>query len=188
MRIRKTVGIGLILAAAGLLASCSDDPVATTDLIVIQLSGIKESDVVDGTVAKSKNISTEVANPYHAFLVEARRVLGRDPSTIRVESVQITLDGSTVGLSSFGELFNADARVFIDADVGGTVYVGTVNSPAGTGPVTLETTATEESLQPIFAALLSGDFRVGVRGTTLRTATDDFDARVDVRIGFAAYE
>ena len=188
MRILRLVGIGLILAATGVLTSCEDDPGVTTDLIVIQLSGIKEGDIADGIVAKSKNISTEVANPYHSFLEEARRAFGGDPSRIRVDTIQITLDGSTAGISSFGELFNADAQVFLDADTGGTVYVGTVSFPTGTGPVTLEVTSTDDALQSISDALMSGDFRVGVRGTTLRTAADDFDARVDVRIGFSAYE
>ncbi len=125
---------------------------------------------------------------FRGVAVDARRVLGGDPSQIRVESVQITLDGSTSGIASLGELFDGDAQVFIDADLGGTVYVGTINRPTGTGPVSLEITSTDENLAPIVAALLSGDFRLGVRGTTLRTAADDIDARIDVRIGFGAYE
>jgi hypothetical protein len=186
--VRRISSIGLALAATALLAACDEDPVVATDLIVIQLSGIKEGDVADGVVSKSKNVSTESGNPYHAFLVEARAVLGRDPSRIRVDAVQITLDGSTTGIASFADLFNADAEVFLDADVGGTVAVARVTGPTGTGPVTLEVVSTDETLAPIMAALLSGDFRVGVRGTTLRTSADDFDARVDVRIGFGAYE
>jgi hypothetical protein len=185
---KRILSFGLILAATGILAACDEDPVVATDLIVIQLSGIKQGDITDGVVSKSKNVSTESGNPYHAFLVEARAVLGRDPARIRVESVQLTLDGSTRGIASFADLFNADAEVYLDADVGGTVNVARVTRPTGTGPVELAVVSTDATLAPILAALLSGDFRVGVRGTTLRTSADDFDARIDVRIGFGGYQ
>jgi hypothetical protein len=185
---KKALTIGLMLAATGLLAGCDEDPVNATGRIVIELSGISQGDIVDGSVSNAKNVSTESGNPYHAFLVQANSTLGGDPARIRVEAAEITLDPSSTGVASFADLFNASAEVFLDADVGGTVVVARVNAPTGTGPVALEVVSTDDTLAPIMDALLSGDFQVGVRGTTALTSADDFDARIDVGIGFGAYE
>ena len=114
--------------------------------------------------------------------------LGREPSRIAVTMVQITLAGDSRGVASLADLFNGTVEVFLDADVGGTVPVARVSAPSGSGPIELEMVSDEASLAPILAALLATNFRVGIRGSTARTATDDFDARIDVRIGFAAFE
>mgnify|MGYP000684073182 CR=1 FL=1 len=178
--------LGGLLFGAG---SCDDDedPVARTDTIVIQLAGIKEGDIHDGVVEKDKNVTTEVGNPYGAFLDAARVALGRNPSRIEVTSVAITLGGDSRGVISFADLFVGETNVFLRADVGGTVYVARVTGPTGVGPVICEVIAGDSALAPIRDALLAGNFRVGIRGTTNRLPTDDFDARIDVRIGFAAY-
>jgi hypothetical protein len=181
-----------LVALAGLLfgaVSCEDDeePVAQTDTIVIQLAGIKEGDIHDGVVEKDKNVATEVGNPYGAFLQAARVALGRNPGRIAVTSVAITLGGDSRGVISFADLFVGETNVFLRADVGGTVYVARVTAPTGVGPLDCEVIAGDAALAPIRDALLSGNFRVGIRGTTNRLPPDDFAARVDVRIGFAAY-
>ena len=176
----------VVLSLAG-LAGC-ETPAASSDAIVIRLSGIKEDDVHDGVVEREKNVTTETSNPYAHFLADARAALGRDPSRIDVEAVSITLGGDTRGVVGFQELFSGETNVFLRDDAGGTVYVGRVASPSGVGPVECEVVSTEDSLAPILPALLSGTFRVGVRGPTARLATDDFDAKVEVSIRFAAFE
>jgi hypothetical protein len=179
----------LALAFLGLSAAgCDEDPVNATGRIVIELSGIKETDIVGGSVQKSKNVTTESGNPYGAFLHSARQTLGRDPSRIRVTATEMTLDPGTTGVASFAELFNGTVEVILEADVGGTVAVARVSAPTGTGPIAMGVIADDAALAPILAALLDGNFRVGIRGTTALTAADDFDARIDVGIGFAAYE
>jgi len=184
----KLVGRSLlvVLSLAG-LAGC-ESPAASSDTIVIRLSGIKEGDVADGVVEREKNVTTETSNPYARFLADARAALGRDPSRVEVDAVSITLGGDTRGVAGFQELFSGETNVFLRDDVGGTVYVGRVGAPSGVGPVECEVVATEESLAPILPALLSGAFRVGVRGPTNRLATDDFDAKVEVSIRFSALE
>ena len=178
------LAVGLGLTALG----CAEDPVTVSDRIVIQLSGIKESDITSGVVEKSKNVTTESGNPYGAFLQNARTTLGHNPSRIEVLMAQITLSGDSRGVISLEDLFTGEVNVFLDADVGGTVPVGRVTNPTGMGPVDCAIVSTESSLAPIMDALLSGNFRVGVRGPTNRLPTDDFDARLDVRIGFGAFE
>lgn len=176
-----------VLPLLGAVSCDDDEPVAETGTIVIQLSGIKQGDIHDGVVEKDKNVTTESGNPYGAFLQAARTALGHDPSRIEVTSVSITLGGDSRGVASFADLFSGETNVFLRADVGGTVYVARVTNPTGVGPVTCEVIADEAALAPIRDALLSGNFRVGVRGPTNRLPTDDFDARIDVQIGFAAY-
>lgn len=184
-RITVAVTLGFLVQ---ILAGCEEDPVGTTENIVIQLSGIKEGDIVSGVVEKSKNITTESGNPYGAFLQHVRTALGRNPSRIEVIRAEITLDDSSRGVISLADLFSGQVDVYLDADVGGTVPVARVTGPTGMGPVGCSIIATPDTLAPIMDALLSGNFRVGVRGATNRLPTDDFDARLDVRIGFAAYE
>jgi hypothetical protein len=185
----KGILTAFLVLSSVIPAGCDDDdPVSSTGEIVIQLSGIKEGDIVSGVVEKSKNVTTESGNPYGAFLTDARAALGGDPGRIEVTSARITLAEGSRGIAAFEALFDGDVDVFLSADVGGTVPVARVHAPTGSGPVTCEVVAGSSDLAPILAALRSGSFRVGIRGHTPRLETDDFDARVDVRIGFAAYE
>jgi len=177
----------LVLVALGAVAGC-EEPAATSDTIVIRLSGIKEGDIIDGFVEREKNVTTETSNPYAAFLADAREALGTDPTLVEVEAVSLTLGGDTRGVAGFEELFTGEVNVFLRTDDGGTVYVGRVTDPTGVGPVECELVAGDEALAPILPSLLDGSFRVGVRGATPRVAGDDFDAKVEVAIGFAAYE
>jgi hypothetical protein len=187
--IKKTIPVlAAALTAALALPACAEDPVLATDLIVITLSDINENDITSGVVEERKNISTESGNPYGEFLREARRILGRDPGRIRVESVQITLDGSSRGVDGFQDLFPGEVNVFLDASAGGTVYVGRTSAPTGMGPVVLSVISSDDSLAPIMDALLGGSFHVGVQGATHRLEHDDFDAGINIRIGFGAYE
>lgn len=184
---RRTFAIVLVALSAVALPACDDDPVASTGTIVIQLSGINEGDIRSGVVENSKNVTTETGNPYRIFLDEARTVLGRPPGRIRVTSASITIDGSSRGVASLADLFTGEVNVFLDANVGGTVPVARTTDPAGMGPVAFRIVAGDDDLAPIMTALLAGDFRVGVNGPTPRLPSDDFDARLDVRIGFSAY-
>jgi hypothetical protein len=177
----------LAVLALATVVGC-EEPAASSDTIVIRLSGIKEDDIRDGTVEEEKNVTTEVSNPYAQFLADSRAALGADPSRIEVETVAITLGGDSRGVLGFQELFTGTVDVFLRTDDGGTVYVGRVENPAGVGPVECEVAAGETELAPILPSLLAGSFRVGVRGATPRVATDDFDAKVEIAIRFASFE
>ena len=63
----------LVVLSLSALAGC-EDPAATSDTIVIRLSGIKEGDVADGVVEREKNVTTEVSNPYAQFLADAKKI------------------------------------------------------------------------------------------------------------------
>jgi len=175
------------LVALGAVAGC-EEPAATSDTIVIRLSGIKEDDIVDGFVEQEKNVTTESSNPYAQFLDDAREALGVDPTRVEVEAASITLGGDSAGVAGFDQLFTGEVNVFLRTDDGGTVYIGRVTDPAGVGPVECDVIADDEALAPILPSLLDGGFRVGVRGATELTAADDFDARIEVSVRFAAFE
>lgn len=184
---KNTIRGILVVLALGAVAGC-EEPAATSDTIVIRLSGIKESDIVDGFVEREKNVTTESSNPYAQFLSDAREALGTEPPEVRVEAASLTLGGDSRNVAGFEELFTGEVNVFLRTDDGGTVYVARVTDPAGVGPVECEVIADDEALAPILPSLLDGGFRVGVRGATVRTATDNFEARIEVSIRFAAYE
>lgn len=177
----------VLLLLPGVLG-CGDDPVSATGRIVIRLSGMNEGDIVGGTLEEMKNISTESGNPYAAFVRDAEAALGREPGRIDVTAVQITLSGDSRGVAGLEEVFTGPVDVFLEADVGGRVAVGRVTNPTGTGPVDCSVVSSSATLDAIRAALLSGSFRVGVSGSTPRTPTDNFDAQIDIGVGFAAYE
>jgi hypothetical protein len=169
------------------LAGC-EEPAATSDTIVIRLSGIKEDDIREGVVEKEKNVTTEVSNPYAQFLADARAALGTDPTSVEVEAVTLTLAGDSRGVLGFEDVFSGEVNAFLRTDDGGTVYIGRVDRPTGVGPVECEIVADTDALAPILPSLLDGVFRVGVRGATDRVATDDFEAKIEVAVQFSAYE
>ncbi|MDI7266505.1 MAG: hypothetical protein QME96_00750 [Myxococcota bacterium] len=182
-RLFPFLSVGLLAALA-----CDDDPVAETNVVVVTLGGIKENDIRSGVIEESKGISTQTGNPYNQFIQTARARLGGNPGRIDVTAVSFTLDADSRGVASFADLFTAQVDVFFDAgSAGGTVNVGRVNAPTGTGPVNCELVADEYELAPIQDALLGGNFRVGIRGMTNRLTTDNFEARINIRLGFAAY-
>ena len=183
MRIALSSALLVLVAGAG-----CETPAATSDTIVIRLSGIKADDIRDGVVEAEKNVATELTNPYARFLADARAALGADPTSIEVEAVSITLGGDSRGVIGFQDLFAGEANVFIRTDDGGTVYIGRIDEPTGVGPLEAEISAGPDEFAPLMPELLQGTFRVGVRGATSRLATDDFDAKVEVAVRFAAYE
>lgn len=187
-------GFGRALLAGGLMAvaGCGDasgtaDPntVSYSGPVNVRLDKFKDSDVRNNAFDSDKDINSESGNPYGAFLRGARTALGRDPAAVVLDRVTFTLAADTRGVTAFEQILTGTAVVYL-ATSSVTVNVGTAVMPTGAGPVTVQVTAGRAELAPINAALLNGNFKVGIRVPASPTRPMSFDARVSTTFYFRA--
>lgn len=178
--------LGLMVAGA---SACGEDPSNVSDQIGIKLS-LKEGDVTGSTVETRKNISTETSNPYAAFLEAVKAEYGdQTPSEIRVEKVVLQLVDAKDDVAVLEDLFNGKVEVFLAPDDAAVGYiVGTIDSPTGSGPHDMERATEAGDLVNFLDTMLAGSFRVGIRGSTPRSANDKFTGELTATLSFAAYE
>ncbi|MBA3539415.1 MAG: hypothetical protein H0T79_07275 [Deltaproteobacteria bacterium] len=171
-----------------LLASCSDDPVSYSAPVSINLKA-KSGDVSGTTVSEEKGINTESGNPYGAFVTDATRRLGRDPGSISIEEVTLTLGAQSNNVVTLQEVYSGDVDVaFIIDDSNNTYDVGHVIDPAGVGPVGVDVNF-EGVSEVDYTKLLKGSFKVVIRGTAaVGFASKGAEADLQVSFTFAAFE
>ncbi|MBL8786777.1 MAG: hypothetical protein JNJ59_17860 [Deltaproteobacteria bacterium] len=178
-----------VLAALGVLAlgigACGDDPVAYSETVSLKLSGIKNGDIKNGQAEEEKEISTESGNPYGEFLKNAKAALGgKDPGAIELVSAFVRVHSDSKNVSALEAVFTSLELFLTTSNT--TLPVGTVANPSGTSiAVSLDENIDYE---PIFANLLAGSFKGGVRGPTVATPPADFDLRLTLDLKFTAYE
>lgn len=151
----------------------------------VRLDKFKDGDVRNGAFDSDKDINTESGNPYGGFLRDARASLGRDPAAVLLERMTFTLASDTRGVTGFEQFLSGTAVVYF-ANSSVTVNVGTAVMPTGAGPVTVQITAGRAELAPINAALLSGNFKVGMRVPAAAGRPGSFDARLSTTLYFRA--
>ncbi len=181
--------LGTMLAA--MVVGCGAD--GSTDLnaagysgpVNVRLDKFKDGDVRNEAFDSDKDINTESGNPYSAFLRDARTALGRDAAAVLLDRMTFTLANDTRGVTAFEQIFAGTAVVYF-ATSSVTVNVGTAAMPTGAGPVAVTVTASRADLLPINAALLSGQFKVGVRVPAAAGRPASFDARVSTTLYFRA--
>jgi hypothetical protein len=158
----------LLLAAP--LVACNN-PVSFSTPVGINMKA-KSGDVMTGAITESKDITTESGNPYGAFISDAMMKLGgKNPSTIEVNSLTLTLGGNSTGVTTLDQVFTGTVDVaFITNDTNITYDVGTISNPTGVGPVNLGVTFDYSKVsaadQPKF---MTGSFKVVLRGTAQGT-------------------
>jgi len=168
----------------GALASCGDDPVAYSETVSVKLSGIKNGDIDNGQASEDKNINTESGNPYAAFLKNARAKLGRDPSAVEISKATVQVHADSKNVSTIDAVF--DSFEFFIANSATIIPAGSVADPRGTSvavPI-----FDDLDYEPVFASMLSGDFKVGVRGPTVPLPPADFELKLTIDLKFVAYE
>jgi len=183
---RRPLIAGLIAISLAFFSSaCGDDPVAHSETVSLKLSGIKAGDIKNGVASEEKNINTESGNPYGEFVKNARAALGgKDPGAIELVSAYVRVHAESKNVTAIEQVF-ADLELFL-SDSQTTLPVGTLTAPTGSSvKVPLDDTLDYE---PIAATLLSGDFKVGVRGTAVDTLPTDFELKLTLDLKFTAYE
>ena len=173
-----------------LLAACGDDPVNFSQPVGINLKA-KSGEVSNNVISDDKGITTESSNPYGAFVSEAQRKIGADPSLIDVDGLTLVLGAQSTGVTKLEEIYTGDVDVaFIMNDTNNTYDVAHVMNPAGVGPVDMDTSFDAESVSDVdFAKFLSGSFKVVIRGSAAADfTTKGADATLLLTFTFAAFE
>ncbi len=172
----------LLLALIG-AAGCADEPVAYSETISTKLSGIKDGEIANGTASTDKNINTESGNPYAEFLRTARsRLGGRDPGSVTPTSITVRVSSDSKNVALLEQVFTTLEVFFADSKT--TIPVARLTVPVGTSAVVPLLTLV--NYEPIADSMLSGDFKVGVRGTTVDPAPSDFELKLTLDIVFRA--
>jgi hypothetical protein len=181
--------LGSMLAA--LMAGCGADgatdanTAAYSGPVNVRLDKFKDGDVRNESFDSDKDINTESGNPYAGFLRAARAALGRDAAAVVLDRMTFTLASDTRGVTAFEQIFAGTAVVYFVSS-SATVIVGSAVMPTGPGPVSVQVTASRTDLLPVNAALLSGQFKVGVRVPAAPGRPASFDARVSTTLYFRA--
>ena len=180
-RHRRESFLGLCVLV--LMTGCGS-PLAVSDYISLKLSGIKDGDIRNGQVSEEKNVNTEEGNPYSEFLrVVGEELDGAAPSRIEVESVGLQVHSDSKGVSDLETVFQS-LEVFVAT--GETIAtVGYIEVVSGS-TVTLDDIQ-NGSLDTVQAALIEGNFKMGVRGTVHETLPDDFELKISMDVQFSAY-
>lgn len=179
------------ILALVLLAACGDDPVNYSAPVGIELKA-KSGDVAANAINEEKNITTESGNPYGAFVAEAQRKLGKDPSSIDVDKVTLTLNvAKSMGVSAMEQVITGDVAVqFIMNDTNNPFTVAHFASPTGVGPVDGQVAFDPGAVGPAdFTKLLGGSFKVAMAAPPATDfATKGAEASLTVTFTFTAFE
>ena len=185
---KRAAGLSPLLCLAA-LAGCGDDPVAYSAPVGINLN-VKSDDTRNSAVASDKNINSESGNPYAAFVSEARRRLGRDPSRIGVSSLTLLLGGQSTGVTTLDQVFagRVDA-LFVMNDTNNSFNVGHADSVRGGGPVAFQIDFDSAAVVGVDRdKLLGGSFKVTIRGAAATTfVAKGSTANLQLTSTFAAY-
>jgi len=116
------------------LAACGTDPVSYSAPVGINLK-VKSGDVLSNAISDQKGITTESGNPYGAFVSDAQRKLGRDPTRIEIDQLTLTLGAQSTGVTKLEEVYTGDVDVaFIMNDTNNTYDAGHVMNPMESAP------------------------------------------------------
>ncbi len=180
----------IVLSGSLLFAACGDDPVSYSAPVGINLKA-KSGDVSGTAISEDKNITTETANPYGAFVSSATAKLGRAPGRIEVDRATLVLGAQSTNVARLEDVFTGALDVsFVIHDSGTTYQVGTITNPAGVGPLDLDVSLAGEDLAPPdFLKYLDGSFKVVARGTAAAGFTaKGAEADLQLTFTFAAFE
>ncbi|WP_375768495.1 hypothetical protein NR798_43585 [Archangium gephyra] len=146
---------------------------------------LKPSSVIGGTIADSLRVDPTDAQ-WTAFLTQARATLDEAPSRFEVTDARMQLDvtkSKNVGMLQ--EVLTGDVTAFLRASETGTqVDIASLEAPMGSAQLDMETTG--NSLEPLETNLARGDFLLGLRGGTTRSATGDFEAVITLTLDVTA--
>ena len=179
--------ICLILLA---LAACGTDPVSFSAPVGINLK-VKSGEVLSNAISDQKGITTESGNPYGAFVSDAQRKLGKDPTRIEIDQLTLTLGTQSTSVTKLEEVYAGDVDVaFITNDTNNTYDAGHVTNPMGVGPVPVSVSFTPASISPAdFTKLLTGSFSVVIRGSAASGfSTKGAEANMQLTFTFAAFD
>jgi hypothetical protein len=178
----------LVLVAA-LLAACGDDPLSYSGPVGINLK-VKSTDVATA-ISEEKSITTEVGNPYGAFVADARARLGnKDPARIEINSLSLLVGGDSKKVTQLDQVFSGQIEfLFVVDDSKNSYMVGTLQTPTGTGTFNVAVSFRYSQLAAIDTAkFIAGGFKVVLRGPAAAGFKAlDAEASLQATFNFEAY-
>jgi hypothetical protein len=146
---------------------------------------LKPSSVIGGTIADSIRVTPEDPQ-WTAFLSQARTTLGEAPSHFEVTSARMQLDVTeSKNVGTLQEVLTGDVTAFLRAsETGAQVDIATLEDPKGSAQLDMDTTG--KSLESLDANLARSDFLLGLRGSTPRSSTGDFEADITLTLDITA--
>ena len=172
----------LLLPLALILAACEGP--GHDDTLTYQV--YFGSGDVRGTTL-SENIHIDPNESYwRNFLAQAPSTLGQAPTRFDVNEVRIQLAvPKSRNVNMIQDVFSEEVTVFLrDQDTGTQVDIARLEEPRGSAQVSLKTTGND--LERLHSNLLASDFRLGLRGTTPKQSSSDFDAVITVTLDVTA--
>ena len=178
-----------VLFAVLAMACGAKDPVNYSAPVGISLD-VKPGDATGGTIRVDKNITTESGNPFGAFVNEAVKALGGNPSRIVLTSASLALEPSSTNVTTLPQVFTATTRLSFQSNGTSTLYpAASVAQPAGAGPVPMLVSFDSASMTPAdYDALVSANFKVVLTGTPATGfGSAAATARLQAVLTFVAY-
>jgi hypothetical protein len=146
---------------------------------------LKPGSVIGGTIADSVRVDPEDAQ-WTAFLSQARATLDEAPSRFEVTSARMQLDVTkSKNVGTLQDVLSGEVTAFLRASETGTqVDIADLEDPKGSAQLDMDTTG--NSLESLEANLSRGDFLLGLRGSTPRSSTGDFEAVITLTMDVTA--
>ncbi|PTL83149.1 hypothetical protein [Vitiosangium sp. GDMCC 1.1324] len=146
---------------------------------------LKPGSVTGSTIADDVHVGPDDTQ-WKAFLSQAQDTLGEAPSRFEVTNVRMQLDVTkSKNVGTLQEVLTGEVTAFLRASATGVqVDIADTQDPKGSAQVELDTTGA--SLEPLAANLAQGDFRLGLRGSTPRTSSGDFEGVITLTLDVTA--
>lgn len=180
----------LLLSLTLSLGACGSDPVASSSPVRLSLKA-KSDDVKSGVITESKDITTEIGNPFGAFIKEATNRLGVAPERILLTELSLFLGASSKGVATLEGVFSGQVDVLFEMnDTKNTYAVGSFNNFKGPGPLAGSIGFDFSKFAAVDAdRFRSGSFKVVLRGNAASSfgTPDKAEAELEVGLVFEAY-
>lgn len=146
---------------------------------------LKSSSITGSTIADDVRVDPDDTQ-WKAFLAQAKVALEEAPTQFEVTATRLQLDVTkSKNVGALQDVLTGEVTAFLRASQTGTqVDIATVDDPQGSALVDMDTTG--NSLESLDANLAQGDFRLGLRGTTPKAPSSDFEAVLTLTLDVTA--
>ncbi|WNG51225.1 hypothetical protein F0U60_49155 [Archangium minus] len=146
---------------------------------------LKPSNVTGSTIANDLRVEPGDVQ-WTAFLNQARETLGEAATRFEVTGARMQLDVTqSKNVGTLQDVLTGETTAYLRSSETGTqVDIASVEEPRGSAQVDMDTTG--NSLETLENNLAKGDFRLGLRGTTTRSTSSDFEATITLTLDVTA--
>ena len=146
---------------------------------------LKPNGVTGNTIANDVHVAPDDIK-WKTFLSQAENALEEAPTHFEVTGARIQLDAmESKNVDTLQDVVLGDVTAFLRSSETGTqVDIAKVDGPKGNAQVAMDPTG--KSLESLDANLARGDFRLGLRGSTAKTPSSDFEGVITLTLDITA--